>query len=178
MITGGASCRRGTDGRPPIVTKASILGSVVLVAVLAGLFALLPESRGLRGWIAEVRDGDNDWGWDLLSAETQLTYGGGRDAYNADMAAADWAALDLGMPQEVWSHDGFVQVEAEVRSDPTTVPAFLLERGVVHGVCDGREPTAIGVYEDRRPFQSYKFSGGGLSGSQARCNAAFMGAGG
>lgn len=178
MSTGGASCHRGTDGGAGIVTKASILASVVLAAVLAGLVALFPEPGGLRGWIAEVRDRDNDWGWDHLSAEAQRTYGGGRSAYNADMAAADWAALDLGEPRDVWSDDGFVQVEAELRSNPTTVPAFLLERRIVHGVCDGREPTAIGVYEDHRPFQSHKFSGGGLSGGQTRCNAAFTDAGG
>ena len=112
-----------------------------------------------------------------MSSEAQRAYDGDLDAYLVDMAAADWAALDLGSPADAWSDDGFVSVEAELRSDSTTVPAFLLDRRIVHGVCDGSEPKAIGVFEDRRPLQGSKFGGGGVTGSQARCNAVFGDAG-
>jgi len=155
--------------------KRGALVAVVLVVVVAGaaLFAIRPQSGGFRAWLAEARDGDSEWGWDLLSSEAQRAYDGDRDAYLADMAAVDWAVLDLGNPADVWSDDGFVRVEAELRSESTTVPAFLLDRLIIHGVCDGAEPNAIGVFEDRRPFQGRKFHGGGLTGGQRRCNAAF-----
>lgn len=153
--------------------KTGALVAVVLVVVAAALFATRPQPGGFRAWIAEARDGDSEWGWDLLSSETQRAYDGDLDAYLVEMAAADWAALDLGSPADVWSDDGFVSVEAELRSDSTTVPAFLLDRRIVRGVCHGAEPKAIGVFEDRRPFQGSKFDGGGVTGSQARCNAAF-----
>ncbi len=153
--------------------KTGALVAVVLVVIAAALFAIRPQPGGFRAWIAEARDGDSEWGWDLLSSEAQRAYDGDLDAYLVDMAAADWAALDLGSPADAWSDDGFVSVEAELRSDSTTVPAFLLDRRIVHGVCDGAEPKAIGVFEDRRPFQGRKFGGGGVTGSQARCNAAF-----
>ena len=91
------------------------------------------------------------------------------------MTAADWAALDLGVAIDGSSHDGVVRVEAELQSDPSTVPSFLLERRIVHGVCDGGRPSGIGAYEDRRPFQGGGFNGGVLTGGQRRCNAAFTG---
>lgn len=58
------------------------------------------------------------------------------DTYHADMAGADWSALDLGEAVDDWSDDGFVSVEAELRSGPETVPSFLFERRIIHGVCD------------------------------------------
>jgi hypothetical protein len=158
--------------------KTGALVAVVLVVVAAAaLFAIRPQPGGFRAWIAEAGDGDSEWGWALLSSEAQRAYDGDRDAYLADMAAVDWAVLDLGYPADVWSDDGFVRVVAELRSDSTTVPAFLLDRRIVHGVCDGSEPKAIGVFEDRRPLQGSKFGGGGVTGSQARCNAVFGDAG-
>lgn len=155
------------------VSKTSVMVTIVLVAVVAALVAASPQPGGFRAWIAEVRDGDNDWGWDLLDADARSRYDDDRDAYLADMIAADWEGLDLGPAVDVWSDDGFVQVQAELRSDPTSAPAFLLDRRLVHGVCDGRQPVGIGVYEDRRPFQGGAFGGGGLTGGQRHCHAAF-----
>lgn len=159
------------------MSKTNVLIVIVLVLVAVGIVAAWPQPAGLRAWIAEVRDEDDDWGWDLLGAEAQAEYRGDQDAYLADMIAADWEALDLGPATDVWSDDGFFHVQAELQSDPTTVPAFLFDRRIVHGVCDGHRPVAIGVYEDRRPFQGNAFGGGGLSGGQRRCNAAFTDAG-
>lgn len=159
------------------MTKTRILLTVALVALGAALVAAWPRPGGFSTWIAEARDGDDDWGWDLLSTEAHGSYAGDRDAYVADMRAADWGALELGPPVVRWSDDGFAHVIAELRSDPTTVPALLIHRRIVHGVCDGARPTAIGVYEDRRPFQGSAFGGGGETGGQRRCNRAFPGAG-
>jgi len=45
---------------------------------------------------------------------------------------------------------------------------------MIHAICDeSGQPTAIGAYEDRRLFAGGRFSGGGTTGSQARCQAAF-----
>ena len=155
------------------MSKRAVLLAVVLVMGGAAFVAAWPQPGGFRAWMAEVRDADDDWGWDLLGAEAQGAYGGNRDAYVADMTAADWENLDLGPAVTVRSHDGFIQVEAELRSDPTTVPAFLFERQITHGVCDDGQPIALGVFEDRRPFQLGAFNGAGLTGSQQRCNTAF-----
>ena len=160
-----------------MASKPTVLIAIVLVVIAAAIVAAWPQAGGFRAWLSEVRDGDDDWGWDLLGAEAQAEYQGGQDAYLADMTAADWQGLDLGPAMDVWSDDGFVLVQAELRSDATTVPAFLLDRRIVHGVCDGRRPIAIGVYEDRRPFQGSAFGGGGLTGGQRRCNAALTDAG-
>jgi hypothetical protein len=158
------------------VTRAAALIAIVLVAGVAAV-VLWPQPGAFRAWLVEVRDGDDEWGWELLDAEARAEYGNDRAVYIADVATADWASLDLGPATEVWSKDGFVRIEAELRSDPATVPVFLLERRIVHGVCEGRQPVGIGAYEDRRPFQSGGFGGGGLSGGGRMCNAAFTDAG-
>lgn len=156
--------------------------SIVIVITAAtcvalGAFAVSSAVRpraGLAGWVLEVRGADEDRGWDLVGDDVRDAYGGDRAAYLADVAAADWIALELGPTVEVWERDGFAMLEAAVRSSPDTVPAFLFERRIVHGVCDqGGYPTGIGAFEDRRPFAGRQFVGGGLTGSQARCNAAF-----
>jgi hypothetical protein len=152
---------------------AKAIAAALLVAIAVALVIGWPAPGGFRAWIAEARDGDDDWGWDLLSTDAHRTYDGDRDAYAFDMAAVDWRSLDLGDPVDTWSDDGFVQVVAELRSEPVTVPAFLLERGIVSGVCDGEKPVAIRVYEDRRLFQGSTFGYSGMTGGQGRCNDAF-----
>jgi hypothetical protein len=118
------------------VTRAAALIAIVLVAGVAAV-VLWPQPGAFRAWLVEVRDGDDEWGWELLDAEARAEYGNDRAVYIADVATADWASLDLGPATEVWSKDGFVRIEAELRSDPATVPVFLLERL-------GSEPTRIG----------------------------------
>lgn len=155
------------------MNKAQAPIAIAVVVVAAAIVVGWPQPGGLRAWLAEVRDGDADWGWELLGPAAQAAYRNDPAAYAADAARADWAGLDLGPAEDTWSDDGFVHVRAELRSDPAWVPAFLFERRIVHGVCDGRRPVAIGAYEDRRPFQGGAFGGGGLTGGQVDCNAAF-----
>lgn len=148
--------------------------AVFLLAVAVGVFAWPREPGGFRGWLAAVRDGDDDWGWDFISDQGQIGYRGGMAAYVEDMAAADWDALDLGTPVDVWSDDSFYSVEVQLHSDPATVPEFLLRWGIIRGVCDQDEqPIGIGAFEDRGPLRGQRFDGGGLSGYQGRCNAGF-----
>lgn len=158
------------SGRAP----AGLVVAALLAAILVSFVTAWPQPAGLRGWIAEVRDGDDDWGWGLLSADAHRAYNGDSGRYAADMAAVDWGSLDLGDPVDTWSDDGFVQVVAELRSEPATVPRFLLERGIVSGVCNGETPVAIRVYEDRRLFQGSTFGYSGMTGGQSRCNDAFV----
>ena len=158
------------------------LGAVVAVAlvglaVAAALVASRPNPSGFRARIAEFRDGDDDWGWEHHGAEAHDAYNSDRGAYVADMRAADWTVLVLGPPVDVWSDDGFVSVVSELQSSPATVPRFLLDRRIVHGVCHDGRPIGIGAYDDRRLFEDGVFNGGGLTGGQRRCNAAFINAG-
>ncbi len=132
------------------------------------------QPGGFRSWLTDVRSGDGDRGWSHLGDGIRNAYDGDLDAYRADVTAVDWSLLRLGPPVDVWRDDGFVRVEAPLLSPPHTVPRFLIERRIVHGVCDqGGRPIGIGVYEDRRPFAWNRFEAGGVTGGQARCNAAF-----
>lgn len=155
------------------MARMSVLTAVFLVALALAVAAWPRDPGGLRGWLAEVRDGDDDWGWDFISTYAQTAYQGGAAAYAEDMAAVDWEALELGTPVEVWSDDGVALLQAELLSDPSTVPAFLVERGIVKGVCEDGEPTGIWVIEDRGLLQEQRFGTGGTTGTQRRCDATF-----
>lgn len=157
--------------RRALTAGAIALGVIALITIPLGVH----EAGGFAGWLVAVRSDDEDRGWDRLNPSIQDAYGT-RHAYLADVAAADWEALVLEGPVDVWEDDGFVRVEATLLSQPATVPLFLFERRIVHARCDeaGR-PVGIGVYEDRRPFAGSRFDGGGVTGSQQRCQDAFRG---
>ena len=143
--------------------------TVILVGAVA--LAVMPRlslgGSGFRGWLVEVTDSqDADRGWHLVADWVRdEAYGGDLDSYLADVEAADWSVLHLDTPVDAWSDDGFVEVRANLLSDPDTVPKFLLARRIVHGVCNpGGRPGGIGAYENRRPFSSDGFAAGGLTG--------------
>lgn len=71
---------------------------------------------------------------------------------------------------------GFSAWLTEVRGDdPDRGWSRLDEETRLIGVCEAGVPVAIGAFEDRRLIGGGGFSGGGVTGSQARCNAAFHG---
>ncbi len=155
--------------------------AVGALAVLAGI--LVAPTLGIAdlgggsfsAWLTEVRGDDLDRGWSRLDAHTRATaYDDDRDAYLDEVMAADWSALELEEPVRKWFDDGLARMEARLISAPATVPPFLFERRIVHGVCESGEPVGIGVFEHRRFLGSGGFTGGGVTGSQARCNAAFF----
>ena len=77
----------------------------------------------------------------------------------------------------LWTDDGFAHVQVRVTSGPATVPGFLLEHALLHGICqgDGFEPAGIGAFVDARIFTEGGLGGGGTTGSQRRCNNQFIG---
>lgn len=161
------------SGRAAVV--AGVVAVVVGLAGTAWLADAPPGSSGFRAWLIEVADpADDDRGWNRLERWLQdHAYGGDRAAYLAEVRSADWRRMRLGPVADVWSDDGFVAVEAPLLSPPDSVPAFVFDRQIVHGLCEGRRPVGIGAFEDRRPFAGHRFAGGGLTGGQARCNAEF-----
>lgn len=152
-----------------------MLAAAALCVVVAAVVAAgwLGESPGFRGWIDQVRDPTGSRGWEQLGDSIRAIYRDDLDAYLADVDAVDWSSLRLGPATDVWGDDGFAHVVAPLESAPSTVPRFLLERGIVHGVCDENGPVGIAVYEDRRPFAGGRFDLSGETGGQARCNDAF-----
>ncbi len=164
------------------MTSRTGVVAIGVLTVLAGILVAPslgiadPGGGSFSAWLREVRGDDPDRGWSRLDEHTRATsYDNDRDAYLDEVMAADWSVLELEEPMRIWFDDGFARMEARLISAPATVPRFLFERGIVHGVCDGDAPVGIGAYEDRRFLGSGGFAGGGVTGGQARCNAAFLG---
>ncbi len=152
----------------------AIFGILVVVTLLMGGPSFGSAGGQFTAWLTEVRREDGDRGWDRLESSIQHAYGDDRDAYLAEVERIDWDQFRVEDPVERWTDDGFARVEAALTSAPGSVPAFLFDRRMIHAICDeSGQPTAIGAYEDRRLFAGGRFSGGGTTGSQARCQTAF-----
>jgi hypothetical protein len=151
-----------------------VVGAVFTVAVGGVLPPRWPDAR-FAAFLRAAAGGDQDRGWSFVSDLVgDLSYNNDRAAYLLDAAAADWAAFRWAEPETRWSDDGIASVEAELLSPPSTVPAFLIQNGIVHGICVDGGPTAIGVFALENPF-ARDFGAGGLTGSQKACNAQFIG---
>ncbi len=157
---------------------SAVVVSFIVAVLLIWIVTLVtrPANR-FEDWLDAASGGADDRGWSYLGSDAHVTGNvGSRDAYLADARSSDWSEFRWGEPETVWTDDGFAHVVAPLLSEPSTVPRFILDRRLVHGVCgeDGR-PVGIGVFEDRSLFRAGGMGGGGLSGSQAKCNALFTG---
>jgi hypothetical protein len=57
------------------------------------------------------------------------------------------------------------------------VPSFLLEKRIVHGQChSGGRAYGLGTFTGTDLWSETTIGGGGLTGTQMRCDAVFIGA--
>ena len=153
---------------------------VVLVAfaiVLAACAGLAPETR-LEAYLRAAAGGEEDRGWHFIDETIrEESYANDRDSYVRNAEAANWEELRWTDASIIWIDDGFASVEVELLSTPSTVPAFLIANGFLHGVCKGgTQPMGLGAFVDARPLGAGTLSAGGLTGSQVACNSRFIGA--
>jgi len=157
--------------------KPLMLVVVALVVALVTTWAVAGGGRSgdrFDRWLNAVAGAEADRGWSYLSPDSrEEAYAGDGEAYIQDAIAADWSGFEWTEPLEVWSDDGFARLEAGLLSPPSSVPPFLFERRLIHGICIDGLPVAIGVYDDRRLLQAGGLGGGGLTGSGAACNRRF-----
>jgi hypothetical protein len=158
------------------VSLAVVSMVLALLLIWAWTIVTRPANR-LEDWLEAVSGGAEDRGWSYLGSGAHVGGGfvGSREAYLADARSADWSEFRWGEPETVWTDDGFAHVVAPLRSEPSTVPRFILDRRLVHGICENGRPVAIGVYEDRSLFRPGGMGSGGLAGSGVECNALFTG---
>lgn len=157
-------------------TSATVLAvGLALVVMLAGC-ARAGDAQ-LEAFLRAAAGAEADRGWHYLDPTTrEIGYADDQAAYVADAEAADWDAFAWTDAKVLWVDDGFAHVRITLTSG-STVPPFLLEHAVLHGICEGDafEPTGIGAFVDTRPFSEGGLGGGGTTGSQRRCNNQFIG---
>lgn len=158
-----------------LVAVAAVNMLLLVLVVLQGFPRASSPAVRLDAYLSAVAGAEPDRGWHLLGGSTrELSYGNDLAQYLRDAEAADWGAFSWSGAEVLWTHDGVALVQARLVSDAASVPAFLIQRQIVHGVCDAG-PSAIGVFMDVRFLGDGGFSGGGLTGSQMGCNARFIG---
>lgn len=160
---------------PILVAFAVVNVLLVVLVVLQGFPRASSPGGRLDAYLRAVAGAEPDRGWHLLGDLTrELSYGNDSAQYLRDAEAADWSAFRWSSAEVLWTDDGWANVQAGLVSDPTSVPAFLIQRRIIHGVCGGR-PIGIGVFMDVRFLGNDGFGSGGLSGGQMGCNARFIG---
>jgi hypothetical protein len=156
---------------------SAVVVSFIVALLLIWIVTLVtrPANR-FEDWLDAVSGGAQDYGWSYLGSDAHVAgFVGSREDYLADARSADWSEFRWGEPETAWTDDGFAHVVAPLLSEPSTVPRFILDRRLVHGICEDGRPFAIGVYEDRSLFRPGGMGGGGLAGSGVECNALFTG---
>jgi hypothetical protein len=153
---------------------ANLAAAAVLVVGLASCLGSDPALR-LDAYLRAVAGAEADRGWSYLGEHIQSeAYGGDQARYVADAEAADWSALRWTDPSVVQENDGAVLVEVQLESDVDSVPDFLLEKRILHGMCRGLA-YGLGAITGDTLLGSTRIGGGGLSGTQMRCDAQFIG---
>ena len=155
------------------VGPAAVIG--VCLIVIISLATASPTGR-LDAYLRAAAGADADRGWRFLDTWTQAEFDGDRARYVAEASAADWSAFHWSNPRVGFVDDGVAHVSVELDSDPSTVPTFLFERRIVHGICsDPGGGHAVGAYVLVGMFSGSGLGGGARAGSTLRCNAEFIG---
>ena len=154
---------------------SAVLG--LAIAVLLSGCAVAADTQ-LEAYLRAAAGAESDRGWQYLDEFARdWGYADDQAAYVADAMAADWDSFEWSDAHVLWIDDGFAHVEVTLISAPSTVPPFLLEHALLHGIClgDGFAPAGLGAYVDTRPFGAGGLGGGGTTGSGQRCNSQFTG---
>lgn len=140
----------------------AVVALIIVAVIVIGGPSFGPPGGAFTAWVNEVQDDDGDRGWNRLETSIQDAYGGDRDAYLADVERVDWDQFRVDYPAERWSDDGFARVEAALVSAPSSVPAFLFDRRIIHGSCDengqptGHRSLRGSAALHRRPVQRWR----------------------
>lgn len=124
---------------------------VIAAALLLGVGAVWVIARGappsadtadeiVDSWLTAMGESSGDRGWSWLSAEAQtLIYQGDAEAYWSDLEQVDWTEVAWAPANGRVDDGAFYSGYVWLRSHPSALPRFLIERGLVIPDCiDGR----------------------------------------
>jgi len=161
----------------------AVAAAMLLVAVGATVWVVArgaPPSGDaanemVDSWLAAMSESTGDRGWSFLSTEAQsMIYGDDPDNYWDDLEQVDWRHVAWA-PASGYVDDGvFYSGSVWLRSHLSTLPRFLVERGIATPYCVDESPFGIGVQMRVGWFAPPRISALlGKAGSADRCWVAF-----
>lgn len=134
------------------VTLAVVVALLLVAAGAVGVVArgAPPGSdtanRMVDEWLSAMAEPSGDRGWSFLSDEARtMIYDDDPQAYWDDLGKADWAHVAWA-PAKGYVDDGvFYSGYVWLRSHPSTLPRFLVERGLATPHCVEGSPFGIGL---------------------------------
>ena len=163
------------------VALALVVALLLLAAGAVWVVARgLPPSSGTANqmvdeWLTAMAEPSGDRGWSFLSEEAQtMIYHDDPQAYWDDLGKADWAQVAWA-PANGYVDDGvFYSGYVWLRSHPSTLPRFLVERGLATPHCVESSPFGIGLQMRLGWFNPPRVSAGiGKAGTADPCWIAF-----
>jgi hypothetical protein len=125
-----------------IIGGLLVIGAVVVV--LGAPTGSRAANRVVDSWIEAMAQPSGDRGWSQLSPETRtLVYGGDPERFWNDIAEVDWAAVAWAPAQGRVDDGAFYLGNVWLRSHPSTLPRFLVERGLAVESCTDGVPFGI-----------------------------------
>ncbi len=160
-----------------LATVGVIWGLLVLGAVLVVVGAppgSAAANRVIDSWLVAMTQPSGDRGWSLLSPQTQaLTYDGDAERYWSDVAQVNWAEVAWAPTQGRVDDGAFYLGHVWLRSHPSTLPRFLIERGLAVESCT--DDIAFGVHLQMSVgwFEAPRLIGEAGKGPPRQCAVAF-----
>ena len=163
------------------VRRAAIAGAVLLlgigtVVIARGSPPSWDTANGIvDAWLAEMAKPSGDRGWSLLSAEAQaIAYEGDAQVYWRDLEGVDWEQVSWA-PANGHVDDGAYYLGGVwLRSHPSTLPRFLVERGLATAGCVDGLPYGVNVQMRVGWFNPPRITRSpGGTGSADACRTAF-----
>lgn len=155
------------------LVAAGVAGLTLIAALALGVVRLNTGNTAeqlVHAWLLALAGAEEDRGWHYLNEDTQQRrYGGDRDAYIADAAAADWSEFRWSIDPP-YRHDDVIawRVTVAVEGGLDSAPDFLVRRNLVHPACVDGDATGFGVWVDWDLLRGMRLGPGALTGSAGR----------
>lgn len=132
-------------------------------------------NRMVDEWLSAMAEPSGDRGWSFLSAEAQsMIYDDDPQVYWGDLDKADWTQVAWASANGYVDDGVFYSGYVWLRSHPSTLPRFLVERGLATPHCVEGSPFGIGLQMRTGWFNPPRISAGiGKAGAADPCWIAF-----
>lgn len=130
----------GTSAMP--ARSGFILAGLAVVLLASGCLFVPRDptaaEAAVQSWLTALTTKDGETAWlQIAPATQQRVYGGDRERFAAEVAAADWGAMQWEIPDPPAWTDAFWIAEIDLPHGVSSVPGFLLDNGLVAPVRAG-----------------------------------------
>lgn len=138
------------------MSRAAVVAITIVVLLVVGGATIVARGAPpswdtangvVDGWLGSMQEPSGDRGWSLLSAQTQsLIYDNDARQYWSDLDGVDWSEVAWAPANGHVDDGAYYSGYIWLRSHPSTLPRFLIQRGIATPDCIEGSPAGIRVH--------------------------------